>query len=233
MLQTRKEIIFMVMAGIFITSAIVAELISCKQVVLDFYPGSFTIIAGIVPWPVVFLLTDVMNEYFGKKAIQRLSWITCGMIIFCFLVVFVAVKLPTADTSFATEAEFSKLFGGSLPIMIGSVIAFIVSQMVDVWAFWFMRRLTGERHIWLRSTGSTLFSQLVDSYLVLLIGFWLPGTFTIQEVLLLGITGYTAKIIIAIGLTPLIYLVRYVIREILGREQADAMAKAAAAEVVQ
>ncbi len=228
MLQTRKEIIFMSMAGIFITSAIVAELISCKQVDIGLYP----IIAGIVPWPVVFLLTDVMNEYFGKKAIQRLSWITCGMIIFCFLIVYVAVELPTAEKSFATDAEFSKLFGGSLPIMIGSIVAFIVSQMVDVWAFWFMRKLTGERYIWLRSTGSTLFSQLVDSYLVLLIGFWLPGTFTMQEILFLGITGYATKIAIAILLTPMIYLVRSIIRGMLGNEEAEAMAAKAAAESI-
>ena len=226
MLKTRKEIIFMSMAGIFITSAIVAELISCKQVDIGFYP----IIAGIVPWPVVFLLTDVMNEYYGKKAVRRLSWITSAMIAFCFIVVYAAVALPTAERSYATDAEFSKLFGGSLPIMIGSIIAFIVSQMIDVWAFWFMRRLTGERYIWLRSTGSTLFSQLVDSYLVLLIGFWIPGTYTLSEILFLGITGYLTKIAIAICLTPMIYFGRYLIRKLLGREQAEAMAAEAAAE---
>lgn len=226
MLKTRKEIIFMVMAGIFITSAIVAELISCKQADIGLYP----IIAGIVPWPIVFLLTDVMNEYFGKKAIQRLSWITCGMIAFCFLVVYMAVLLPTAEGSYATEAEFTKLFGGSLPIMIGSITAFIISQMIDVWAFWFMRKLTGERYIWLRSTGSTLFSQLADSYLVLLIGFWIPGTFTMSEILFLGITGYATKVVIAILLTPFIYLVRYLIKNLLGKEQAEQMAAEAAAE---
>ena len=85
MLSNRREIAFMVMAGIFITSAIVAELISCKIVDIGIYP----IIAGIVPWPIVFLLTDVMNDYFGKKAVKRLSWITCGLIAFCFLIVFI------------------------------------------------------------------------------------------------------------------------------------------------
>lgn len=217
------------MAGIFITSAIVAELISCKQVDIGLYP----IIAGIVPWPVVFLLTDVMNEFYGKKAVRRLSWITCAMIAFCFLLVFVAVSLPTASTSYATEAEFSKLFGGSLPIMIGSIVAFAVSQMIDVWAFWFMRRLTGERFIWLRSTGSTLFSQLADSYLVLLIGFWLPGTFTLEEILIFGITGYATKFVIAICLTPLIYLMRYFIKRLLGEEEADSMADEAALEAIR
>lgn len=226
MLKTRKEIIFMVMAGIFITSAIVAELISCKQVDTGWYP----IIAGIVPWPVVFLLTDVMNEFYGKKAVKRLSWITSVMIAFCFLIVYVAIELPTAKGSPVTGAEFSKIFGGSLPIMIGSIVAFIVSQMIDVWAFWFMRKLTGGRYIWLRSTGSTVFSQLADSYIVLLIGFWLPGIFTMPEILFFGITGYATKMVIAVALTPLIYAMRYTIRKVLGKEQAEAMAAEAAAE---
>lgn len=226
MLKTRKEIIFVVLTGIFITSAIVAELISCKLVDIGLYP----IIAGIVPWPVVFLLTDVMNEYFGKKAIRRLSWITCAMIAFCFLMVFVAVELPTDEHSYATDSEFRKLFGGSLPIMIGSIVAFMVSQFVDVWAFWFMRRITGERYVWLRSTGSTIISQWVDSYLVLIIGFLLPGTLTLDQVLILGITGYATKLVIAVALTPLIYLVRYWVQRLLGKDEAEEMIRIAAAE---
>lgn len=224
MLQTRKEIIFVSLTGVFITSAIVAELISCKLVDTGWYP----VIAGIVPWPVVFLLTDVMNEFYGKQAVRRVSWITCAMIAFCFLLVYVAVELPTAEGSFAEEGEFRKLFGGSLPVMIGSITAFVLSQMIDVRVFWLIRRLTGERMIWLRSTGSTVFSQLVDSYTVLLIGFWLPGTFTLKEIAVLGITGYSVKLVIAIGLTPLIYLVRYLVKQILGKEEAAAMAESAA-----
>lgn len=241
MLHSRKEIIFVVLAGIFITSAIVAELISCKQIdtnriVSAIVPGDrhfnafLPMIAGILPWPIVFLLTDVMNEFFGKKALRRLSWITCGMIIFCFLIVFFSVILPTDPKSFATDTEYTKLFGGSLPIMIGSVVAFILSQMIDVWGFWFMRRLTGERLIWLRSTGSTAISQLVDSYTVLLIGFWLPGKMSLEMVLYVGIMNYVIKLMIAILLTPLIYAVRGLIRKILGEKEAEALAQAAAAE---
>lgn len=226
--QTRKEIVFISLCGVFITSAIVAELISCKQADIGLYP----IIAGIVPWPVVFLLTDVMNEFFGKKAVRRLSWITVGMIVFAFLIIFIAVELPTDTNSYATDSEFRKLFGGSLPIMIGSIVAFIVSQQVDIWAFWLFRKWTGERLIWLRSTGSTLISQFIDSYLVLFIGFLLPGTKTFQEVLFLGITGYATKLIIAIGLTPMIYVVRGLMKRLLGKEEAEKMAKDALRESV-
>lgn len=207
----------MVMAGIFVTSAIVAELISCKTVDFGLYP----VIAGIAPWPVVFLLTDVMNEYFGKQAVRRLSWITCGLIAFCFLVVFVAVELPTAEGSYVSDAEFRKIFAGSLPIMIGSITAFMLSQLLDVYLFALFSRLTRGKMIWLRSTGSTVVSQLVDSYTVLIIGFLLPGVFTIDQVLIYGITGYATKLVIAVGLTPMIYVMHYLAKMILGEKPKD------------
>lgn len=218
MLATRKERLFFGFAGIFITCAIVAELISCKLVDIGIYP----IIAGIVPWPVVFLLTDVLNEYYGKKTVRCLSWFTCGFIALCFLLVYLAVELPTAAGSYATDQEFRKLFGGSLPIIIGSISAFAFSQFLDVWAFWFIRRWTGEKMIWLRATGSTVVSQLADSYIVLIIGFWLPGNLTFNQILTLGITGYFTKLIIAVALTPIIYIIRSMVKIYLGNE-ADVM----------
>ena len=226
MLKTKKEISFVLMSGIFITNAIVAEMISAKEVDI----GIFPIIAGIVPWPVVFLLTDIMNEYYGKQAVQRLSWITAGCIAFCFAVVYVAVQLPFSPTSWAKEEEFNKIFAGSLWIMLGSIIAFIVSQFVDVRMFWLMKKLTGNRFIWLRSTGSTVVSQLIDSYLVLLIGFYLPGKKTFNDVLYYGITGYTTKLVIAICLTPLIYLLHFGIKKLIGKKEAEKMALEATEE---
>lgn len=214
MLNSRREIAFMVMAGIFITSAIVAELISCKIVDIGIYP----IIAGIVPWPIVFLLTDVMNDYFGKKAVKRLSWITCGLIAFCFLIVFIAVKLPTATGSPVTSEQFNLIFSGSLPIMIGSITAFILSQLLDVRLFELFNRLTKGKMIWLRSTGSTVVSQLVDSYTVLLIGFLLPGAITFEQFLLFGITGYVTKLVIAVLLTPLVYVMHAIAKPLLGEK---------------
>ncbi|AEA44298.1 queuosine precursor transporter [Fluviicola taffensis] len=216
MLRTRKEIAFMVMAGIFITSAIVAELISAKLV----YMGSYLapMIAGIVPWPVVFLLTDVMNEYFGKQAVRRLSWITTGLIAFCFFIVYVAVQLPTAEGSWLSDKEFAKAFGGSLWIMIGSICAFIVSQLLDVQLFHFFSKLTKGKMIWLRSTGSTVVSQLVDSFIVALIGLYLSGAYPLKMVLVLAITGYLTKLVIAVCLTPLVYLMHYLAKSILGEK---------------
>jgi uncharacterized integral membrane protein (TIGR00697 family) len=211
MLNSKKQIIFTIFAGIFITSAIVAELISAKSVPTPLSP----IIAGIIPWPIVFLLTDVMNEYFGKKTVKRLSYITAGLIAFCFLLVFIAVEMPTDANSYLSDSEFRKAFGGSLPIMIGSITAFLVSQLLDVQLFGVFNKLTNGRMIWLRSTGSTVISQLIDGFIVLFIGFWLPGVYTFQEILVFWISGYSVKLIIAVLLTPFVYLMHALAKRIL------------------
>jgi uncharacterized integral membrane protein (TIGR00697 family) len=211
MLNSKKQIIFTIFAGIFITSAIVAELISAKSVPTPFSP----IIAGIIPWPIVFLLTDVMNEYFGKKTVKRLSYITAGLIAFCFLLVFIAVEMPTDANSYLSDSEFRKAFGGSLPIMIGSITAFLVSQLLDVQLFGVFNKLTNGRMIWLRSTGSTVISQLIDGFIVLFIGFWLPGVYSFQEILVFWISGYSVKLIIAVLLTPFVYLMHALAKRIL------------------
>jgi uncharacterized integral membrane protein (TIGR00697 family) len=211
MLNSKKQIIFTIFAGIFITSAIVAELISAKSVPTPLSP----IIAGIIPWPIVFLLTDVMNEYFGKKTVKRLSYITAGLIAFCFLLVFIAVEMPTDANSYLSDSEFRKAFGGSLPIMIGSITAFLVSQLLDVQLFGVFNKLTNGRMIWLRSTGSTVISQLIDGFIVLFIGFWLPGVYSFQEILVFWISGYSVKLIIAVLLTPFVYLMHALAKRIL------------------
>jgi queuosine precursor transporter len=211
MLNSKKQIIFTIFAGIFITSAIVAELISAKSVTTPLSP----IIAGIIPWPIVFLLTDVMNDYFGKETVKRLSYITAGLIAFCFLLVYIAVEVPTDANSYLSDNEFRKAFGGSLPIMIGSITAFLVSQLIDVQLFGVFNKLTNGRMIWLRSTGSTVISQLIDGFIVLFIGFWLPGVYSFQEILVFWISGYSVKLIIAVLLTPFVYLMHALAKRIL------------------
>jgi hypothetical protein len=156
-----------------------------------------------------------MNDYFGKETVKRLSYITAGLIAFCFLLVYIAVEVPTDANSYLSDSEFRKAFGGSLPIMIGSITAFLVSQLVDVQLFGFFNKLTNGRMIWLRSTGSTVISQLIDGFIVLLIGFWLPGVYSFQEILVFWISGYSVKLIIAVLLTPFVYLMHALAKRIL------------------
>jgi len=212
MFKTKKEIVFVILAGIFITNAVVAELIGGKLIQI----GPFVMSIGILPWPIVFLTTDLINEYFGEKGVKKLSVITAFLIAYAFLILFMAIIIPAAKgISPVNDEQFQAVFGQSMWIIVGSIIAFMVSQLIDISAFWFFKNRTGNKKIWLRTTGSTVISQLFDSFIVLGIAFWLPGKIDFDTFLSSALVGYTFKLSIAIILTPLIYLGHYLIKKYL------------------
>ena len=219
--NSRKEILFVVLAMFFVTNAIVAEMIGGKLIEISLFGFHFAFSMGILPWPVVFLSTDLINEYFGKKGVRRLSIITACFIAYAFVVLYGGMKIPAATFSPVQDKEFTQVFGQSMWIIAGSIIAFLVSQIVDVFVFWFFREITKEKLLWLRSTGSTVISQLIDSFIVLGIGFLLPGKITMGQFLNVGFTNYSGKLIIAILLTPLIYLGHFLINKYLGEKEAE------------
>lgn len=222
--SSRKENLYFILSGFFITNAIVAELISSKLITI----GPFTTIVGILPWPIVFLATDIINEYFGKKAVQKLSVVTACLIAYAFLILSVAISVPASSLSQVSNMEFKKVFGQSQWVIIGSITAFLVSQILDVYVFWFIRKVTGDKMIWLRATGSTAVSQLIDSFIVLAIGFLLPGYIAFDSFFEIGFTNYLFKLIIAIGLTPLVYLAHGFINKYLGKESESVLSNSAA-----
>ena len=170
-IQTRRDIVYLALAGFFVTNAILGELTGGKL----FMFGPFTLSIGVIPWPVVFIATDLINEYFGKEGVRRLTLMTIGLIVYAFVVLFLAIQVPAAPFSPVSDAQFHAVFGQSLWIIVGSIIAFAVSQLVDVGVFWLVRHKTGGRFLWMRATGSTLVSQLIDSIVIIGIAFWLPG----------------------------------------------------------
>lgn len=220
-LNERRQWLFIALAGLFVTNAVTAELISNKliQIPLEglFFGkkfGPFVTIVGILPWPVVFLLTDLLNEFYGQKAVRRLSWITAGLIAYCFLIVGLSLSIPAFEikgSKLATNEAYNLVFGQAQAVIVGSIVAFLVSQLLDAYVFDEIKQKTGNRLIWLRSTGSTLISQLIDSYIVLYIGFVLPGAMTMATYLEVAPTNYLLKILIAILLTPLVYVGHYLI----------------------
>ncbi|HEX8577494.1 MAG TPA: queuosine precursor transporter [Flavobacterium sp.] len=210
MFKTKKELVFVILAGIFITNAVVAELIGGKLIKI----GPFVMSMGIVPWPIVFLTTDLINEYFGEKGVKKLSLITAGLIAYSFIILLVAISIPAAKgISPVNDDQFSAVFGQSMWIIVGSIIAFLVSQLIDVTVFWFFRNRTGGNKIWLRTTGSTIVSQLFDSFIVLGIAFWLPQKIDFETFISSALTGYTFKLVLAVLLTPLIYIGHYWIKK--------------------
>ena len=203
MFQSRKDIVYVILAGIFITNAVVAELIGGKLI----HVGSAVMSIGILPWPIVFVTTDLINEYFGEKGVRKLSLITASLIAYTFIILFFAMKIPAVNgKGLVSDLQFNGVFGQSMWIIVGSLIAFVVSQLIDVTLFHFVKNKTGDKMIWLRSTGSTVISQLFDSFIVAGIAFWLPGKMTTQVFILSALTGYFVKLIIAVLMTPMIYL---------------------------
>lgn len=224
-LQSRKEAIYLILAAFFITNAVLAELIGGKLIFIPIdlpWIGKPAASIGVIPWPIVLVATDIMNEYFGKEGVKRITWMTTAMIIYCFMVLYIAVAVPAADFSPVSDDAFGIVFGQSLWIIFGSVIAFAISQLVDVTVFWFVREKTGARMLWLRTTGSTVVSQLIDSLIIIGIAFWLPGKISSGEFFNVALTNYSYKLLIAIGLTPVIYAVHGLIDRYLGVE-ANAM----------
>lgn len=207
MIHSKKNFIFLLLAGIFITNAITAELIGGK--LIQVY--GFTLSLGILPWPIVFVTTDLINEYFGQKGVRRLTFLTAGLICYSFIILYLGMKIPAVDFSPVKDEQFIAVFGQSMWIIVGSIIAFIVSQLLDVFLFSQFKKQTGDKHIWLRAPGSTVISQLIDSFIVLGIAFYLPGKISLEQYFTMGITGYIAKLCIAVGLTPLVYLGHYLI----------------------
>jgi uncharacterized integral membrane protein (TIGR00697 family) len=191
-IKNRPTRLFIILAGFFITNALLAEFIGVKIFSLEDTVGvqranlpifgasfSFHLSAGVLLWPVVFVMTDIINEYYGVKGVRFLSFLTAGLITFAFIMVFLAIQLaPSEYFRMGSEisnpnAAFIGVFGQGLWIIIGSLFAFLVGQILDVFVFHKIKRLTGERMIWLRATGSTLISPLSDSFVVLFIAFYI------------------------------------------------------------
>lgn len=210
MFQSRKDTVYIVLAGVFITNAIIAELIGGKLI----HVGEAVMSIGILPWPIVFITTDLINEYFGEKGVKKLSLITACLISYAFVLLYVAIGIPAVNgDNLITDDQFNSVFGQSMWIIVGSIAAFLISQLIDVTIFHFVKSKTGNKMIWLRSTGSTVISQLFDSFIVLGIAFWMTGKMTTEVYIVSAFTGYLVKLIIAVLLTPLIYVGRYFIEK--------------------
>lgn len=213
---SRKELVYLVLGGVFVTNALLGEVLGGKLIQV----GPYVMSMGVLPWPVVFLTTDLINEYFGKSGVRKLTLLTVGLILYAFAIIFAAMRVPAASISPVDDQSFSTVLGQSLWIIAGSVTAFLVSQLIDVLVFWMFRDRTGGRHLWLRATGSTAVSQLIDTFIVLGIAFWLPGKIATADFFGLAFTNYAYKFLIAVSITPILYLAHSVIDRFLGRDEA-------------
>src|SRR5690242_2193235 len=243
--------IFVGFTAFFVANALIAEAIGMKLFSLEGVFGlkpanftlfgqsglAFTLTCGVILWPLEFVITDIINDFYGPKAVRRISITAVILISYAFLMYFIAIALPPASAWLNSsheqgvediQASFSAIFGQNMRIIIGSLVAFLVSQAVDVFVFQKIKKVTGNKKLWLRATGSTLVSQLVDSYIVLFIAF--SGLFSWQLILAVGIMNYLYKFTLAIILTPVIYFVEGRIQNYVGHNVAQKMKLAAMGE---
>jgi queuosine precursor transporter len=255
-IKDKSTRLFIILGGFFIANALIAEIIGAKLFSLEKslglnpanleffgYGFSFNLTAGVMLWPVVFIMTDIINEYYGPKGVRFLSFLAIILIAYAFLMFGAAIGLTPADfwaRNYFTgvpdsDLAFSAIFGQSQSIIIASLVAFFISQVLDVYVFHKIKKFTGEKNIWLRATGSTLVSQLIDSFVVLFIAFYVAPRisgnvkyqWTMGQVLSTCLGNYIYKFTVAIVLTPVIYLVHGWIERYLGRGLAAEMKLAA------
>jgi len=180
---------------------------------------------GMLTFPITFLLTDLINEYYGKKAARRVVWLGFAMGGLSFLVMNVSLWMPYWDVPFnVPNKSFEDVFANSRVMYIASLAAFLVGNLLDVRMFAWIKRLTGDRFVWLRATGSTIISQFIDSFIVTWLAFSVgralfptdAAAMPFDEVLKTAATGYMLKFVIAIASTPVIYLGRWFIHTKMG-----------------
>jgi uncharacterized integral membrane protein (TIGR00697 family) len=240
---SRANRLFIVLTGIFLTNALMAEFVGVKIFSLEAtfgrepWPwellgvsGSLDFTAGVLLWPFVFILTDLINEYFGVRGVRLISWTAVACIVYAFVFAYAAIALAPAGFWVEAHADlgvpdiqraYALIFGQGLWTIAGSITAFLIGQLIDVTIFHRIRRATGERFVWLRATASTAVSQLFDSFIVLYVAFVLgPQSWPIPQFLAVGTVNYLYKMSAAVALIPLLYLMRRGIESYLGRDAA-------------
>lgn len=242
--------LFIILGGFFIANTIMAEVIGVKlfslEKTLQLAPANltlfgesglgFTLTVGVLIWPVVFIMTDLINEYYGVKGVRFLSILTSIIILFAFLVFYGAIHLAPDDYWIGSQQKngvpnmqlaFAQVLGQGMNIIFASLTAFLIGQLADATVFKQIKKITGEKGIWMRATLSTLISQLIDTVCVSYIYLYFSLGFSFPRVTAIALTGYIYKFSVAILCTPIIYLIHHLIEEYLGKGKAAEMKKAA------
>jgi uncharacterized integral membrane protein (TIGR00697 family) len=205
----RRTGLFVSLSALFVTCLVVGDLIGVKLTDVDVLGRTFTISLGMIPFPVTFLLTDLLNEFYGKARARFVTLVGLAMGLLTLLLITVADAVPIAPFTRepgwtgVTEAQFRSVFAGSQRILVASMVAYLVGQLLDISVFHTLKRLTQSRILWLRATGSTLISQLVDTFFVQFLA-W-SGSLPTEKILEIVTASYTFKVMVAVGLTPAIY----------------------------
>ncbi len=215
----RREVLYTLLAGIFLTSLTLGNVVGVTKFV-DL--GLFVIPAGLLAYPITFLATDLVSELYGRRRAQSLVFVGFAMNIFMLGLMWLGFVLPDAQGVSGASSTFDTVFFYMRPNVVASMIAYLVAQSIDVQVFHFWKRLTRGKHLWLRNNASTTFSQLIDTMLILSILYWYsglgPDVDSVGKLLALMLSSYAFKVAFALLDTPLFYLGVYLLKDRIGHE---------------
>jgi len=230
--------LYLWLSGVFVTCLLLANILGVKLFHFDVHVAGWDIpiehTVGMLTFPITFLLTDLLNEYYGTRGARRVAYLGFAMGLLAFLLIWVARQIPILEgiPGTANHPAFENIFGSASLMYLASMVAFLLGSMLDIALFTVFKRWTGGRMVWFRATGSTIISQLFDSFLVTFLFFWLfpkllgneatPLLFVVKT----AFTGYILKFCISVLLTPAIYAGRWAIREWVGLQPLPAEHKA-------
>ena len=205
--------IYMILSALFIASLVVSNLIFQKFFYWDFFGiYTFEISVGILPYPITFLITDIISEIYGKKKANQV--VTTGIFasVFSLLIIYIADYVPATSWSPIDNEIFGRVFGATAIAVFASMVAYLLAQYVDIQLFHFWKKLTRGKHLWLRNNFSTFLSQFVDTFSVL----FLLCTFNKISWELFGgllLSGFLFKVLIAAIDTPFLYAAVFAFRK--------------------
>ena len=206
-----KDQFYLVLTGIFIASLVASNLIFQKFFTWNFLGINFELSVGIIAYPVTFLVTDLISELYGQKRANQVVVSGFFASVFTTLLVLVSVNASAVKWSPIDDMTFTKVFGLTGPAFFASMVAYLTAQLIDVRIFHFWKRLTKGKHLWLRNNASTIFSQLVDTSVILVI-LCLAGVIEWERFYALWMMGWLFKVLVALIDTPIIYGIIYLLK---------------------
>ncbi len=214
-LRKKADILYLALAGLFIASLVVCNLIANKFITVDLgflgFSEPFIISAGVLPYPITFLITDLLSEFYGRKKTSRVVWVGFLSSFFVLGVLWLGNQFAAIPESPVADGDYDKMFGNSWRVIFASMTAYLMAQLVDVRLFHFWKGLTKGKYLWLRNNASTIMSQLVDTFLVVLVLF--VGKLSFGQMGDMILDGWLFKALCALIDTPIIYLLAWGIRK--------------------
>ncbi|MDZ4727181.1 MAG: queuosine precursor transporter [Leptospira sp.] len=223
-LSQKPVVLYSVLLSLFLTFLLMAELTGSKL----FSAFGFTMTMGVIPFPITFLITDLLNEYYGRKVVRATTLLGMIMIGLAYVLILIDIQIPAGANSPIDDHSFRTVFANSGRVIVGSIIAYVIGQFIDIHVFHFLRKKTQGKHIWLRATGSTIVSQLIDSYVVIFIVLW--SSHNLSSMVEISNTNFLYKMAVAILITPVLYALHIYIDSYLGEKTKKEMMKVAMEE---